>query len=85
MTLQKLIWAIPGLMTAALMIVCLGYERVRDRRGRTLFMRETGGSRQEFDALPPSAQKKWIERDAEERELNKFVRDFNARRRSDEC
>jgi hypothetical protein len=48
-------------------------------------MRETGGSRQEFDALPPSAQKKWIERDAEDRELNKFVMDFNARRRSDEC
>jgi hypothetical protein len=85
MNSPKLIWAIPSLVTLALIAVSYVYSEIRDRRGRTLFMRETGGSRQEFDALPPSAQKKWIERDAEDRELNKFVMDFNARRRSDEC
>lgn len=54
---------------------------VRERRGRKLFMSETGKSKAEWNNLAPSQQKEWSRRDADDREINRFIDDFNRQKK----
>lgn len=80
MTSQQIAMVAPSGFLIAVMLVQFVVSIRRDRVARRLFMSETGGSRADFDGLPPSKQRLWSERVREDKELAKFEADFKKRR-----
>ena len=77
----KIAQIIPPILIASLMVIANVWGVIRERRGRKLFMLETGKSKAEWDNLAPSQQKEWSRRDADDREINRFIEDFNRQKK----
>jgi len=77
MTFAKFAQLLAPSLILALFLVSEAVKLVRLRRGRKLFMDETGRTKAQWDNLPDSQQAEWVRRDADDREINRFIKDFN--------
>lgn len=73
--------AIVPTLIFVLMVAAHVFGWIRERRGRKLFMLETGKSKADWNNLAPSQQKEWSRRDADDREINRFIEDFNRQKK----
>lgn len=72
----KWLLCIVPLAILLLQVVAVVRSNVRENRARRLFMHETGGSEMDWDLLPISMQKKWIETLDFDREAEAFIDDY---------
>lgn len=80
MTSQKVALLVVPVLSLVLMVAGYVVGEIRERRGRKLYMSETGRTKAQWNALWPSEQREWIRRDADDRELARFADDFRKQR-----